>query len=1058
MDRHTRHIRFISLLLLLSSFFVATASSERVVVTSGRVVYDAFGRSVAVYCPTVDRLDVTVYSDTVDAVPPTATEYDVLDRPVKVIYPDSTRTSTVYRIVGQALMSEVTDAKGRVSETHVNGSGLTVKSVRVRDDGERQATSFAYDGIGRMVSVTDAEGNVTSSVYDMADRLLKMSHPASGETTFTYDALGNVLTRQTANLRDSATFIVYGYDRGRLVSVTHPGHPEDSVRYYYGSSNDGSLAKGRVCFREDATGGIQYSYDKMGNVSETLRTVVVPNDPVGLATFLTKFKYDSFGKLLSMTYPDGEHVCYWYDGSGQLTFVYIDDLTAGYKYVADIGYDKFGDRVYMEYGNGAKTEYAYDCLMRRLDTLSVSKSDVSPFSLARIYSYDEVGNVTELSSSDSWDGLLYPPVRHTYYYDDLYRLTKAYGNEHNPGSATGYSLTMSYDNMYRITGKSQHVWQTNIQFGGMLKAGYDLVYSYGTAPGKRFQMSAVSDVNYRTVGDSDENDHINEDHYYGYDPNGNILYVNTGRWKSDRTERDLSREERFRWDDENRLTAISQDGYVSNYWYDADGERVIKEHGGNHAVFVNSSQDSVLTDTRQFTIYPSPYLVVHNGNWYTNHIYVGSERVASRLGTMDYGVYSYDEDDYAGNNIPNSVNYANKCNALVGVMASNYAHFGLPYNALGGGGSSPAQNPSFFGSGVAGGLRCYWMMADGTDGTNEAGGPGRAPMRKDGLHRGAPYFYHSDHLGSSLLITDTLGRVTQQVEYLPYGEVFLEKQRNTSDYLSPYRFNGKELDEETGLYYYGSRYMNPRLSIWYGTDPMQEKYPDISSYSYCAGNPINFVDFRGDSLIVAPEYQDLFNKALTDVFGDIISKGFVYDNNGVVSFNGDIKGMSKKQREIFNDFKKVLASKTITHIIYAERYNVKDKNGCIATIIPEITGGEGTLLACDYKNFTQNYVVINPLTSQEIKIYSVTDNYYKTYGTVPTPDSEPNFKIETIKTNVSNLTWHGIGHVIYGGKTQNKVLDFDNKVREIMNLPKRPYDQTHNKMITTNISGNVWGY
>ena len=74
------------------------------------------------------------------------------------------------------------------------------------------------------------------------------------------------------------------------------------------------------------------------------------------------------------------------------------------------------------------------------------------------------------------------------------------------------------------------------------------------------------------------------------------------------------------------------------------------------------------------------------------------------------------------------------------------------------------------------------------------------------------------------------------------------------------------------------------------------------------------------------------------------------------------------------------------------------------------------------------------------------------------PDSEPNFKIETIKTNVSNLTWHGIGHVIYGGKTQNKVLDFDNKVREIMNLPKRPYDQTHNKMITTNISGNVWGY
>ena len=46
-----------------------------------------------------------------------------------------------------------------------------------------------------------------------------------------------------------------------------------------------------------------------------------------------------------------------------------------------------------------------------------------------------------------------------------------------------------------------------------------------------------------------------------------------------------------------------------------------------------------------------------------------------------------------------------------------------------------------------------------------------------------------------------------------------------------------------------------------------------------------------------------------------------------------------------------------------------------------------------------------------------------------------------------------------GHRGQNQhVYDFDNKVREIMNLPKRPYDQTHNKMITTNISGNVWGY
>nr|WP_293531213.1 RHS repeat-associated core domain-containing protein [Prevotella sp.] len=43
---------------------------------------------------------------------------------------------------------------------------------------------------------------------------------------------------------------------------------------------------------------------------------------------------------------------------------------------------------------------------------------------------------------------------------------------------------------------------------------------------------------------------------------------------------------------------------------------------------------------------------------------------------------------------------------------------------------------------------------------------------------------------------------------------------------TPYLFNAKEFDEETGLYYYGARYYDPRLSLWMSTDPMQEKYMD----------------------------------------------------------------------------------------------------------------------------------------------------------------------------------------------------------------------------------------
>ena len=127
-----KYIRYMLLLLLLlaSSVGATAASADQVVVTSGRVVYDPFGRAVAVYHPTVDRrADVTVYSDTVDSEPPTVTEYDVLDRPVRVTYPDSTITETAYGVADHVQVATVTDALGNVSKTHVDGSGRTVKST-----------------------------------------------------------------------------------------------------------------------------------------------------------------------------------------------------------------------------------------------------------------------------------------------------------------------------------------------------------------------------------------------------------------------------------------------------------------------------------------------------------------------------------------------------------------------------------------------------------------------------------------------------------------------------------------------------------------------------------------------------------------------------------------------------------------------------------------------------------------------------------------------------------------------------------------------------------------
>jgi RHS repeat-associated protein len=68
------------------------------------------------------------------------------------------------------------------------------------------------------------------------------------------------------------------------------------------------------------------------------------------------------------------------------------------------------------------------------------------------------------------------------------------------------------------------------------------------------------------------------------------------------------------------------------------------------------------------------------------------------------------------------------------------------------------------------------------------------------------------------------------------------------DYSTRYKFNGKELDQATGLYYYGARYYDPKISTWLSVDPLAEKYQAYSPYNYTLNNPINLIDPDGRSV------------------------------------------------------------------------------------------------------------------------------------------------------------------------------------------------------------------
>ena len=112
------------------------------------------------------------------------------------------------------------------------------------------------------------------------------------------------------------------------------------------------------------------------------------------------------------------------------------------------------------------------------------------------------------------------------------------------------------------------------------------------------------------------------------------------------------------------------------------------------------------------------------------------------------------------------------------------------------------------------------------------------------------YLTHGDHLGSTAWVTDTAGAGVQHFRYLPFGEPLYSKK--TGSFSSRYTFSGKERDAESGLNYFGARYYNSDLSIWLSVDPLVDKYPNLSPYTYCANNPVRLVDPDGRAIVDNP--------------------------------------------------------------------------------------------------------------------------------------------------------------------------------------------------------------
>ena len=429
-------------------------------------------------------------------------------------------------------------------------------------------------------------------------------------------------------------------------------------------------------------------------------------------------------------------------------------------------------------------------------------------------------------------------------------------NKHNPAKLGGaFSHNYQYDELNRLIHAS----------GKAKRASYDMVMSFGrmSEPLTKVQKvdSTTTAKSYNFAYKYEDSNHptaptqIGHDHYT-YDANGNPTLVTND---STNTTREMY------WDEDNRLMVLSDNGKTSRYTYNAAGERIMKSYGTMEGVYINGAPQGItFHETDNFTLYPASILSV-NKNRFTKHYFIGDKRVASRIGTgLFNNVYGRNgsyvtagQQDYAErmNQIQKQKETYYKQQGIapgVPTMKGAYGdpeNTGVGYNTviteLGdhsvpeGWIQTPKHNTT---EGNEPGAPISW-----NDPTNpENPQPGYGYVDND-TTKEETFFYHSDHLGSTSYITDSKGNITQYDAYLPYGELLVDEHSSSED--MPYKFNGKEMDAETGLYYYGARYLNPVTCLWYGVDPLAEKYKEIGSYVYCADNPINLFDPDGQKFI-----------------------------------------------------------------------------------------------------------------------------------------------------------------------------------------------------------------
>jgi len=393
--------------------------------------YEQMGRVRAVSNP----YRVTTQSGVVTACGTcTTTEFDVLGRVKTITTPDNAQVITAYGASTTGTLGTtltVTDQAGKKRKSLLDALG---RLVRVFEDPDNlnQVTSYGYDVLGNLRTVTQ-DAQTRTFVYDSLSRLTSATNPENGMVAYQHDNNGNL--EQKTDARDIVT--TYDYDRlNRLVSRNYLDDPGQTppVSYFYdgkGLTSPASNALGRLTKVSSSVSDVLYTgYDAMGSVTGSTQVT-------GGQTYQMGYAYDLSGNLTSQTYPSGRVITSSYDTAGRLNSVSGQEGGGATKpYASLLSYSPHGAIKEMKLGNNLWAHTIFnERLQPQLIGLGTSQDIPNPQDLNRFrvdYSYGGATNngnlINQTISVPDAAGNVIAQMTQSYSYDDLNRIEVAQEN------------------------------------------------------------------------------------------------------------------------------------------------------------------------------------------------------------------------------------------------------------------------------------------------------------------------------------------------------------------------------------------------------------------------------------------------------------------------------------------------------------------------------------------------------------------------------------------------------------------------------------------------------